>query len=224
MVSKKKISKFSSEYKVIASLNMAIIAANILLPNLANTFLMSRFYQTTLIILAPLAVLGGKWILELIPKLDLKKHSVVILAIIVFIPLFLFQTNFVFEVAKVQSYSLPLSMYRWNNLTLYGYIVTPQEVDGAQWIPEYANMTNLFVYSDPTSQSNVLLSYGMILPGRIYILSNASRPTSENDLVYLANVNLINEIFNTSQIAPILANQNEIYSNGQCEIYGCVPP
>lgn len=216
---KKKVSEFSSEYKVIASLNMAIIAANILLPEMADTFLMSRFYQTTLIILAPLVVLGGKWVLGLVPKLNLRKLYPLILAFVIFIPLFLFQTNFVFEVTKVRSWSLPLSMYRWNNLDLYGYIATDQEVNGAQWILKYANTTNVFIYSDAVSRNNVLLSYGMILPGRVYYLSNVSRPTS-NDLVYLANVNLINEVFNVSQIVPIIADQNNIYSNGECEIYG----
>jgi uncharacterized membrane protein len=224
LASKNKISKFSTEYKVFASLDMAIIGANILLPRLADTFLMSRFYQTTLILLAPLAVLGGKWILGLVPKPNLKKLSGVILVFAVFVPLFLFQTNFVFEVAKVQSWSLPLSMYRWNDLYLYSYITTTQEVDGAQWIPKYANMTNVFIYSDIVSQSNVLLSYGMILPGRIFYLSNVSTPTTSNDLAYLANVGMMSEIFNNSQIVPILANQNKIYSNGECEIYaGCNP-
>jgi uncharacterized membrane protein len=218
LTSKNKISEFSIEYKVVASLNMAIIAATILLPRLADTFLMSRFYQTTLIILAPLAVLGGKTIIELVRKPNLKKSYTIILVFTIFIPLFLFQTNFVFEVAKVRSWSLPLSMYRWNNLDLYGYIATDQEVNGAQWILKYAN-TTVFIYSDMVSRNNVLLSYGMIPPGRVYYLSNVSRPTS-NDLVYLANVNLINEVFNASQIVPILADQNKIYSNGECEIYG----
>lgn len=218
LTSKNRISEFSIEYKVIASLNMAIIAANILLPRMADTFLMSRFYQTALIILAPLVVLGGKTLLELIPKPNLRKLNAVILVLTVFIPLFLLQTGFVFEVTKVRSWSLPLSMYRWNNLDLYGYITTDQEVNGAQWISKYANMTTVFIYSDPVSQNNVLLSYGMIAPDRVYYLSNVSRPTS-NDLVYLANVNLINGVFNATQITPILANQNKVYSNGGCEIY-----
>jgi len=225
ITSKNKTSKFSIEYKAIATLNIAIIATNILLPKIADTLLMSRFYQTTLIILAPLAVLGGKTIIELIPKPDFRKLYVPILVFMVFIPLFLFQTGFVYEVTKVRSWSLPLSMYRWDNLELYGYIVNAQEVVGAQWLPKYANITNIFIYSDRVSQLNVLTGYGMIERGRIYYLSNTTRLTS-NELIYLANVNLINEgyIFNVSEISPILENQNKIYSNGECEIYeGCTP-
>lgn len=220
ITSKDKASKFSIEYKVIAALNMVIIATNILLPRIADTFLMSRFYQTTLIILAPLAVLGGKTIIELIPKPNFRKLYAPILVFMVFIPLFLFQTGFVYEVTKVRSWSLPLSMYRWDNLELYGYIVTAQEVAGAQWLPKYANITNIFIYSDIVSQMNVLTGYGMIGRGRIYYLSNTTRLTS-NELIYLANVNLINKgyIFNASEISPIVENQNKIYSNGECEIY-----
>jgi|GEM_PF-988912 len=218
LTSKKETSKFSIEYKVIATLNMGIIGANVLLPNLANTFLMARFYQTTLIILAPLAILGGKTIIELVPKLNLRKFYAAILVFTIFIPFFLFQTGFVLEVTKVQSYSLPLSMYRWDNLTLYGYIVNDQEVDGAQWIRQYANVTNISVFSDAVSLTNVLVAYGMIEGDHLQLLANTTRLSSSN-LVYLANVSLVNSIFNASQISPILENQNKIYSNGQCEIY-----
>jgi uncharacterized membrane protein len=181
---------------------------------------MSRFYQTTLIILAPLAVLGGKAIIELIPKPNFRKLYAPLLVFIVFIPLFLFQTGFVYEVTKAESWSLPLSMYRWDDLELYGYIVNAQEVAGAQWIPKHANITNISIYSDTVSQYGVLTGYGMIARGRIYQLSNTTRPTS-NELIYLANVDLTNKgyVFNASEISPILENQNKIYSNGECEIY-----
>ena len=225
LTSKNRHLGFSTEYKVIAALNMAIIAINILLPKIADTFLMSRFYQTTLIILAPLAVLGGKTIIELIPKPHFRKHYASLLVFIVFLPLFLFQTGFVYEVAKVQSYSLPLSMYRWSAPNLYGYVVDTQEVSGAQWLPEYANLTSVFIYSDIVSQYNVLTGYGLIEPGRVNQLSNTTIPTS-NDFIYLSNIDLISQgyIFNISGISPILENQNKLYSNGHCEIYkGCTP-
>jgi uncharacterized membrane protein len=186
---------------------------------------MERFYQTTLIILAPLAVLGGKTIFERILKPHYRKFAVSLLALTVFVPLFLFQTGFVYEVAKVQSYSLPLSMYRWNAPNLYGYVVDSQEVSGAQWLLEYANLTSISVFSDAVSQYNVLTGYGLIEIGRVNQLSNTTRPTS-NDFIYLSNTDLISEgyIFNASEIAPVLENQNRLYSNGQCEIYkGCSP-
>jgi uncharacterized membrane protein len=216
---------FSTEYKVVATLNIAIIAINVLLPQIANTFLMERFYQTTLIILAPLAVLGGKTIFERMLKPHHRKFAVSLLAFMVFIPLFFFQTGFVYEVAKVQSYSVPLSMYRWNALNLYEYFVDTQEVSGAQWLQEYANLTSIFIYSDTVFQPGILTGYGLIEPGRVFELSNTTRPTSQN-FIYLSNIGLISEgyVFNASEISPILQGQNKIYSNGECEIYkGCGP-
>jgi uncharacterized membrane protein len=220
LTSKNKNSKYGIEYKVIATINMAIIAINILLPRLADTLLMSRFYQTTLIILAPLAVLGGETIIKFIPKLKIQKLSIPLLAIIVFIPLFLFQTGFVYEVAKVKNYSLALSMYRSDDLTLYSYIVNAQEVTGAQWLQKHSNTTSIFIYSDDISRSSVLTGYGMLERGRVYYLSNSTKPTS-NEFIYLSNVNLISKgyIFNATEISPILESQNKIYSNGECEIY-----
>lgn len=219
ILNRKKAYSFSKEYKVIAAVNMLIIALNILLPGLANTLLMQRFYQTTLIILAPLAVLGGKALIELIPKPNFRKIYPLFLVFVIFIPLFLFQSGFVYEVAKVPGPSASLSMYRWSNLELYNYIVNDQEVNGAQWLAKYTNTTNIFVYSDAISRTNVLIAYGMMEIGRVDILSNTTTLTSD-DYVYLANIDLINngEIFNGTNITLILQNQNVIYSNGQCEI------
>jgi uncharacterized membrane protein len=218
--SRKKSLGFSLEYKVIATINMIIIAIDVLLPGIADTFLMERFYQTTLIILAPLAILGGKTIIELIPRPSFQKLYASILVFVVLIPLFLFQTGFVYEVAKVQSLDLPVSMYRWNALDLYSYTVNAQEVTGAQWLSTYTNTNSIFVYSDSVSQYQVLTAYGMMERGRVSVLSSTTIPAS-NDYVYLSDVDLINQggIFNVSQISPILQDQNEIYSNGQCEIY-----
>jgi uncharacterized membrane protein len=225
LTSKNKISNFSSEYKVFANLNMTIIAINILLPKLADTLLMSRFYQTTLIILAPLAVLGGETVIKLIPRFNLRKLAIPLLVFTVFIPLFLFQTGFVYEVTKVRSYSFALSMYRWDDVLLYESVLTAKEVNGGQWLSKYVDITNTFIYSDSVSRYGILTSYGMIERGRINTLSNATNPSS-NEFIYLADVNLINEgyIFNFSEISPILENQNKIYSNEQCEIYKGCPP
>jgi uncharacterized membrane protein len=217
-------SKFSIEYKIFATSNIAIIAIALLLPRVADTFLMERFYQTSLIILAPLAVIGGKAMFEFILKHRFQKFYTIALVFVVFIPLFLFQTGFVYEVTRQQSFSLA-GMYRWDALQLYGYIVNTQEVVGAQWIPQHANLSNIAVYSDPTSIGNVLTGYGLINGSQLYYLSNTTRPTS-NTLIYLGEIDLISKgyIFNSSAISPILENQNKIYSNGDSEVYGGYTP
>jgi len=219
ITSKNRDSKYSIEYKVIATINMAIIVMNILLPRLADTFLMSRFYQTTLIILAPMAILGGETIIRFLPMFNSRRLRVSILAIIIFVPLFLFQTGFVYEIAKVQNYSLALSMYRWDNITLYSYIVDNQEVASAQWLAKNSNTASISIYSDDVSKFSVLTSYGMMERGRVHFLSNSTILASD-EFIYLASVNLISEgyIFNATEIGPIIEGQNKIYSNGESEI------
>jgi len=222
VISKKRESQYSREYIVIATINMAIIALNILLPRLADTLLMSRFYQTTLIILAPLAVLGGETVIKYIPKIKIQKLDLPILAIIIFIPLFLFQTGFVYELARVRNFSFALSMYRWDEIEIYRYFTNLREVSSAQWLSRNINISNTFVYSDIASQFNVLTGYGMIERGRVRILSNITRPNS-GEFAYLASLNLIGEgrIFNIDEVSFLIEENCKVYSNGECELYKC---
>lgn len=223
ITSKNKTSKFSLEYKIFATLNMAIITINILLPTLADTLLMSRFYQTTLIILAPLAVLGGKTILERVLKANFKRFYIPILVLMVFVPLFMFQTGFIYEVAKVPSDSLPLSMYRFNDVILHGTIITSQEIAGATWLSSHAH--SLVLYSDYFGARGPLLAYGMFESEPVFLLSNTTNNIPGNGFVYLRYTNVVHGVmqslpsFNLTEISPVLNNQNMIYSNGECEIY-----
>jgi len=228
VINRNQSSGFSTEYKIFATLNLAIIAVNILLPSIADTFLMERFYQTTLLILAPLAVIGGKALLDIVLRHHFQKLYVFILVCLVFVPLFLFQTNFVYEVTQDKSYNLTLSKYRWNTTELHATTVSTQEVIAAQWIPQHTILAHLVVKSDYTSLSNVLTAYGGIFWGEhIYSLINQTT-VSSSSLIYIPNIDSIYDegaVLNASLVLPIVDNQNKIYSNGKCEIYkGCTPP
>ncbi len=220
LISKNKTSKFGINYKVLATINMAIIATNILLPSIADTLLMARFYQITLIILAPLAVIGGKAILDLLLKHRFQKFYTVALALLIFIPLFMFQTQFVYEVTGDQSYSLALSGYRWNSTQLYYNTISTQKVAGAQWITDNANSSSNILYSDRSSLSGVLIAHGMKTGRDIYDLLGTTALAS-NAFIYIADAELVDEgyILNTTLVSPILEKQNKIYSNGESEIY-----
>lgn len=222
---------FEQNYKLISILNVALIAMNLLLPRLADTFLMSRFYQTTLIILAPIGILGGQTILENIPKVNHRNISASILALTVLIPLFLFQTGFIYEVSNVESESLPLNMHRWDDLKLHAFIVEAEEVTGAIWLYEHVTTQKIFVHSDIISKFHVLTAYSLIERGQIFLLSNTTRNAmNKNEFIYLGYTTMINGKirtqlpngyyeFNTTELSPIIENQNKIYSSGKCEIY-----
>lgn len=232
LITKRKETGFEQHYTILSALNLAIIAMNLLLPRLADTFLMSRFYQTTLIILAPVGILGGQTILEYIPKINLKKFSASILAITILTPLFLFQTGYIYEIAKVCNESMPLSMHRWDDLKLHHSIVETEEVLGAKWLSKYTTPSNIFVYSDIISKFQVLTAYGTIERGRIILLTNTTKTALNNgDFVFLGYRNIIsgkiethlantgNFNFNTTELSHIFNEQNKIYSNGECEIF-----
>ncbi len=219
LIGKNKKSRFSIEYKVFAAINMAIIAVNLLLPSIADTFLMARFYQITLILLAPLAIVGGKAILNLILNHRYQKFYPTVLLLLIFIPLFLFQTQFVYEVTGDRSYSLALSGYRWSSTELYYYTVNDQEVFSAKWIAQYSG-TSTVIYSDQTSLSGVLLAYGNITGRNIKQLIGTDRLTS-GDVIYIADSDLVDKgyVFNTTLLSPVMEQKNTIYSNGKTVIY-----
>ncbi len=232
LVVKSKQGSFDQNYKIISAANLTIIMMNLLLPKLADTFLMSRFYQTTLIVLAPLSILGGQTIIEHLPKINLKKFSATVLAVFVLVPLFLFQTGFIYEVAGVRCESLPLSMHRWDDLKLHGFITEPEEVIGATWLFRNANTSGIFVYSDITSKFHVLTAYSLIERGRIFLLSNRTKSSlGDNEFIYLGYTSVINKKvathlpdigyyrLNITEVSNILESQNKLYSNGECEIY-----
>jgi len=231
MITKREKTGFSRQYIILSTLNLAIIAANLLLPRLADTFLMSRFYQTTLIVLAPVGILGGQTFTEQILKINLKKLSASILAIVILIPLFLFQTGLIYEIAKVRNESMALSMYRWGRLELHKSITETEEVLGAAWLSKYVASSEIFVYSDIVSKYQVLTAYGTIERGRILLLSNSTKTVlNNNEFVYLGYMGVIDGkietqlvnvgycILNTTDLLIMLGNQNQIYSNGECSI------
>jgi uncharacterized membrane protein len=212
--------KFSREYKVLATINMGIIAVNLLLPSIADTFLMSRFYQITLLLLAPLAVIGGEAILNFVLRGNFKKFYTIILVLSVFVPFFLFQTQFVYEVTGDQSYSPTLSGYRWNATELYSNTMTKQKVTGAQWIGQYAGSSTSYIHSDLTTLYGVLVAYGNKSGQNIEFLGG-TKTLASNNYVFISDAELFAEgqILNVTLLTPLLEKQNKIYSNGETEIY-----
>ncbi|MEM2507144.1 MAG: DUF2206 domain-containing protein [Nitrososphaeria archaeon] len=226
----RKKSSFSFEYKIFATINMGIIAVNLLLPRIADTFLMERFYQTALIIVAPLAVIGGKALLRVIFRRRFEKAYTAILLFSVFIPLFIFQTGFVYELTKSPNWSISLSKHRTTQLELYRKFgcINDYYVFGAEWLSN--NIPSIFtpVYADKYARNTELRGYALIYLGYVKLLSNVT--TLENgDFVYLNPSNtvygtIVGERYewNVSDL-QYLHNLSHVYSNGGSEIYKSTP-
>jgi uncharacterized membrane protein len=224
LITKQIGAKCKIEYIAFIVVAMVLLVALIIVPGLANTLNMSRFYHILLFFLAPLCLLGIKSLIKLITKQE--SHLIIsILLLIVLIPYFLFQINFVYEVTRTESWSLSLSMYRMGPYRLYarrGYIDT-QSVLSAQWVRKNINVEHVQIYSD-ISSIKILISYGNIYRSRILLLSNVTK-VSINGIVYLNQLNTVHKIIVTrfylcaSDELIFLRNMNKIYTNGGSDIY-----
>ena len=217
---------FEVDYFVLSSEAMALLAALVLVPGLANTLNMTRFYHILLFFLAPFCVLGAETLARFVSK---QKAQIVasILLLAVLTPYFFFQTGFVYEVTGSESWSLPLSMYRMNGYKLYrlmGYI-PEQNVFGAHWLSKYVDARYTQVYADMDSRHKPLLAYGLILSSRIDVLSNTTK-VETGGIIYLGRLNVVDGIvvgesmlWNSSELSFIFSDMSKIYSNGGCEVY-----
>jgi uncharacterized membrane protein len=226
--------EFDLNYFTAVSVNMAILAMAIIVPNLAESLRMTRFYRITLVFLAPLCVLGAEEILHNIHKFKFvrlgKKWLAPLLMFLILMPHFLFQTGFVYEVAKVECWSIPLSRYRMPPTEVSQYILYGSEVFGALWLSTYSYNCSP-IYSDAVSRYRALVSYGLINYWRFRGLSNTTTALENKSFVYLRRLNTVNEImveyyapyWNTTDIQSLIDLQNKIYSNGDCIIYKGLP-
>jgi len=217
--------KVEKEYFIFTIIATAFLAMLILVPGLANTLNMTRFYHILLFFLAPLCVIGASLIVKLFSKRQ-KEFAVFVLVLFVLVPYFLFQTNFVYEVVRSDSWSIPLSGYRMDALRLYanyGY-TDAYSVYGAQWLSKNVDFTNSTVYADERTATNVLTIHALIAGGK-RSLSNVTI-VADNGVVYLSTLNVVYGVipfgdlsWNTSELSFIFDDLNLVYTNGGSEVY-----
>ena len=214
----------SKEYALLSVLNLGILMMCIIIPNFARYFRAERFYEISLLFLAPFCVFGSEAVFQFISR---RKNSTLALNLILIflIPFFLFETGFIYEITEDFNYSLPLSMYRMDRILLYRRITDEREVTAACWLSNYMSSSHSLVYGDSISTDHVLTSYGMMDAENFHQLSNTTQFTSSINYIYLRGVNVIegkiegiSNSWNMSDISPVIDSQNIIYSNGHCEI------
>ena len=222
---KKRRSFFNDEFNVLVSLNMLLLIGCIVVPNLSSTFNVTRFYHVTLFFLAPLCVLGGIDVLRLLSRKKVsEKYLGLIVVLAVLIPFFFFQTGFVYEVTKEESYSLPLSAHRFDAIKLASMgVVSEPEVSSAAWLSQCQSLTRK-VFADQSSIS--IFAYRKVQNGEWLSLS---LPVPSGSYVYLRQYNVYDGVvfssygsvgeFNVSQVVPNLNETYLVYSSGSCEIY-----
>jgi len=225
LVTKLKKVKIEKEYFVFTIIATAFLAMLIIVPGLANTLNMTRFYHILLFFLAPLCVIGAGLIVRLFSKRK-KELAVCAMLLFVLVPYFLFQTNFVYEVTGSDSWSIPLSGYRMDGLRLYGHegYTDAYSVYGAQWLSKNVDVKNSQLYADERTAANVLTIHALILGGKSS-LSNVT-VVADNGVVYLSTLNVVYGVipfgglsWNTSELSFIFDDLNLVYTNGGSEVY-----
>jgi len=213
------------EYLIFGLAAMSLLGALIVVPGLANTLNMTRFYHILLFFLAPFCVLGAETLVNFLFKRK-RELIVVLISISILVPYFLFQTGFVYELTGTESYSLPLSLQRTNPLRLYSHYVyiSDHDVLSAQWIANNVNYQQVTIYADIISRSDILLSYAAVLPGYSSLLYNVT-PLSDIGMIYLNKLNIVegivlgNFVWNITEFSPLFEEMNKVYSNGASESY-----
>ena len=143
--------------------------------------------------------------------------SLLIVAIVV--PYFLFQTNFAYEVTKSESWSVPLSGYRMDPLTLYGVYgyIDSYSVYGAQWVS--GNVPYQYNIIGDNGFYTALTAYGLVYRGYVTPLTNDT-VVNPGQFVYLSYITVRYQSLTwNATSSPVLNETDLIYSNGGSQVY-----
>jgi len=226
LITKRMQKKINLDDESFAFILIAIVflALLILIPGLSMTMNMTRFYHILLFIIAPLSVIGADFLTRLFKQKNEFLASVLI--VIVFVPYFLFQTGFVYEIVSNESWSLPLSVHRMPAYKSRGFLgyVDGRDIFCAYWLKTNVNAQNTMIYADISSIDYVLFAYGMIPKEEMLVLNNVTTINSHS-VIYLSRLNTVdntiiglNYIWNTTDFL-FRKDISKIYANGVSEIY-----
>lgn len=208
-------------FLVMSFIGLFFLIALIVVPGLANTLNMSRFYHILLLFLAPYCILGGYFFARLLSK-HKSDRLASILIVIVLVGYFLFQSGFVYAVVGNENWSVPVGKEQMKPLTLYRTYayVNSWKVAGASWLGSNFDLQKTPVYAEVSAFE--LRSYGLL---ELSIDLTNTTQTAPNGIVYLSSLSVIYGIvvapsysFNSSQLS-YTQDMNALYSNGQCEIF-----
>jgi uncharacterized membrane protein len=217
LVSRKTKFRFDRDYATFAVVAMALLAALTIVPGLANTLNMTRFYHILLMLLAPFCIVGIWMFVTFLGKKE-RPMLVALLVVVVLVPYFLFQTNYMYEATKSDSWSIPLSGYRMDPLRLYGDFgfIDDYSVDGAVWL--HSNIPYQNNITADNGFYTALTAYGQVYRGYVTELRNDTI-LHPDEYIYLSYISLQYESQTwNGTLSTYLNHTNVIYSNGGSEV------
>ena len=217
LVTRKTKFQFDKDYTVFSLVAVAFLVALTVVPGLANTLNITRFYHILLILLAPFCIIGI-WTFAKVVSGKERKILVSILVIAVLAPYFLFQANFVYEVAKSDSWSVPLSKNRMSPLRLYGDngYIDAYSVYGAEFVSKSVPYQNNITADN--GLFTALTAYGLVYRGYVSELRGGI-VLYPGQFMYLSYISINYEkLYWNGSILPVLNQTNIVYSNGGSEV------
>jgi uncharacterized membrane protein len=243
VIFKSQRAKLDSTYRILLIMSSVVLFLSLAIPNVAPALDFSRFYQLSLLFLAPCFVLGGQALIDIFANLlrqatrggflmDTHKMGTVLVCAVL-VGYFLSQSGFINRVTEAAplSYSLDFSRIIMSRdpsskASIYSAYIPEQNFFSAVWLSKYMAPEST-VYADSDSRQTVLFSYGVI--SMQYLPLSKSTVPVWNSFVYLSSLNVRDgvitdrwstpNLFNSSDISPILKQSDLIYSNGNGEIW-----
>lgn len=228
LITKRVKVRLERDYFALSLVALVFLALLILIPGLAETMNMSRFYHILLFFLAPLCSIGAIVAVRFVIRKELLAR---LLLVLILVPYFLFQTGFMYEVTGSDNWSVPLSSYRMDPLRLYGHfgLMDSNMVFGARWLSENVNLDDSTIYADDPSRYFVLPIYGLFFTSRIDQLSNVTM-LQQNSAIYLSTLNTYDglifskgSVWNSSYVFSRFGDLDKVYTNGGSEVYKFKP-
>ena len=239
----------SAQFKVILTMTAVILIVGLIAPSIGTILNFNRLYGITFLFLAPCFVLGGETILVIIGKLwtkirrSIKSQSaskskninrVLLLIAIILSAYFLSQAGFINITTggAVHAYVIDFDRMQASNdiavkISLYDVYIPEQDAFSASWLLNH-KVETAEVFADCDSGIHVLTSCGLI-PNNLIIPITNTTIAEQGSFIYLGSLNIVNGVittttttaglFNTSEISPLLDQNNLVYSNGNSEIW-----
>ncbi len=240
-VFKPKYAGFDSTFRMVAILGAFLMFLSFALPNFAPSLNIERFYEISLLFVAPCFIVGFNVILGVTRRVwqkisgqrfSRKRFEQIGTAVlcIVLVSFFLTQTGFVNRITGNTPLlrSLDLDRLKTANdtrleISYYNAYLQDSEVFGAVWLHEHAP-ANSIVFADYIATQNVMASYALVPLHLVYPLTNTT-VLSQRSFIYLGKLSVVNNIIytdngpiNSSEVWPLLSQADIIYSNGKTEV------
>ena len=231
--------KIDKEFAAFSIMSFGVFLVCVFVPHFTHMNIY-RMYHILMFFLAPFCVIGGITVFRMLAKAakmswtnESVRSSLKVLSVFLVIFL-LFNTGFVYEVAKDRPWSIALSQESIKEYgdakaknSFYEAYYMAGDIASVKWISKNRD-NKLRIYAEYTRKLLVLNSYGMMPGDECVVLTNTTK-VRDGSYIYLGYPNVhyglmyvrhpVPSYWNITDISPLLDGGSVIYNNGDAKIY-----